>query len=83
MFWTVTQSLFDALGQTAEIFFLTLLFGLPLGLVVAFGSMSKWQPFRFLLHPYHHRRGGVGHPGHPLDAPAHHHFLWARNVVRQ
>ena len=36
MFWTVTQSLFDALGQTAEIFFLTLLFGLPLGLVVAF-----------------------------------------------
>ena len=41
MFWTVTQSLFDALGQTAEIFFLTLLFGLPLGLVVAFGSMSK------------------------------------------
>ena len=48
MFWTVTQSLFDALGQTAEIFFLTLLFGLPLGLVVAFGSMSKWQPFCFL-----------------------------------
>ena len=31
-----------------ELFALTLLFALPLGLVVAFGSMSKWAPFRFL-----------------------------------
>ena len=59
MFWTVTQSLFDALGQTAEIFFLTLLFGLPLGLVVAFGSMSKWQPFRFLLQPKKRKDSGT------------------------
>ena len=29
-------------------FFLTLLFGLPLGLPIAFGSTSKWAPFRFL-----------------------------------
>ena len=53
------QSLFDALGQTAEIFFLTLLFGLPLGLVVAFGSMSKWQPFRFLLQPKKRKDSGT------------------------
>ena len=65
MFWTVTQSLFDALGQTAEIFFLTLLFGLPLGLVVAFGSMSKWQPFRFLLQPK--KRKGSGTPTAETD----------------
>ena len=91
MFWTVTQSLFDALGQTAEIFFLTLLFGLPLGLVVAFGSMSKWQPFRFLLQPKKRKDSGtptaetdrLGYPGYAADPPAHHHFLWARNVVRQ
>ncbi len=30
--------------------FLTLLFSLPLGLVIAFGSMSKWAPLRFLLY---------------------------------
>ena len=29
------------MGVTAEIFFLTLLFSLPLGLLVAFGRMSK------------------------------------------
>lgn len=50
MFWTVTLSLIKGLGAATQLFFLTLLFGLPLGLVVAFGSMSKWQPFRFLLY---------------------------------
>ena len=50
MFWTVTLTLLKGLGTTTEIFALTLLFSLPLGLVVAFGSMSKWQPFRFLLY---------------------------------
>ena len=49
MFWTVTTELLKGLGTTAELFGLTLLFALPLGLVVAFGSMSKWRPFRFLL----------------------------------
>ena len=32
-----------------EIFFLTLLFSLPLGLLVAFGSMSKWAPVRWVF----------------------------------
>ena len=67
MFWTVTQSLFDALGQTAEIFFLTLLFGLPLGLVVAFGSTSKWQPFRFLLQPKKGKGKDSGTPAAETD----------------
>jgi len=31
-----------------EIFFVTLLLGLPLGLLISFGSMSRWSPFRFL-----------------------------------
>ena len=31
-----------------EIFGVTLLLGLPLGLIIAFGSMSRWQPFHFL-----------------------------------
>ena len=51
MFWTVTQSLLSGLGAATQLFALTLLFGLPLGLVIAFGSMSKWTPFRFLLQP--------------------------------
>jgi len=32
-----------------EIFFVTLALGLPLGLIISFGSMSKWQPLQFLL----------------------------------
>ena len=31
-----------------ELFAVTLLLGLPLGLIIAFGSMSRWQPFGFL-----------------------------------
>ena len=49
MFWTVTLSILQGCGEAAKLFFLTLLFALPLGLVVAFGSMNKWAPFRFLL----------------------------------
>lgn len=41
MFWTVTLSLLKGLGVTAEIFGLTLLFSLPLGLLICFGSMSR------------------------------------------
>lgn len=49
MFWTVTQQLLLGLATTAQIFFLTLLFSLPLGLFLAFGSMSKWKPLRYLV----------------------------------
>lgn len=45
MFWTVTISLLEGMAKATELFALTLLFSLPLGLVVAFGSMNKWAPF--------------------------------------
>ena len=48
MFWTVTNAMLEGMGTTVELFALTLLFSLPLGLLVAFGSMSKWAPCRFL-----------------------------------
>lgn len=48
MFLTVTLSLIKGLGALVELFGLTLLFSLPIGLILAFGSMSKWQPFRSL-----------------------------------
>ncbi len=35
--------------STMAIFFLTLLFALPLGLVIAFGSMSKFKPLKYFI----------------------------------
>ncbi|MBO5144797.1 MAG: amino acid ABC transporter permease [Lachnospiraceae bacterium] len=49
MFWNVTQSLLGGLATTVEIFILTLIFALPLGLVLAFGAMSRWKPLRYLV----------------------------------
>ena len=49
MFWTVTQSLISGLGTATQLFALTLLFDLPLGLVIAFGSMSKWRPLKAVV----------------------------------
>ena len=48
MFLSVTLSLMKGLGTATQLFALTLLFALPLGLIIAFGSMSKWAPFRRL-----------------------------------
>ena len=45
MFWTVTLSILQGCSQAVKLFFLTLLFALPLGLVVAFGSpLSSTTP---------------------------------------
>jgi polar amino acid transport system permease protein len=49
MFWTVTQSLLNGLATTFEIFILTLIFALPLGLIIAFGSMSKFKPLKYFV----------------------------------
>ena len=46
MFIEVTLSLLEGMGTAIELFLLTLLFSLPLGLLIAFGSMSKWAPFQ-------------------------------------
>ena len=45
----ILQQLTMGFGKTLLIFFLTLLFSMPLGLLVCFGRMSKWAPFRFLV----------------------------------
>lgn len=49
MFWSVTQSLLGGLLTTIQIFLFTLLFALPLGLILAFGSMSRFRPLRYLI----------------------------------
>ena len=48
MFLPVTLQLLGGFGETIKIFLLTLLFSLPLGLVICFGSMSSWMPFQSL-----------------------------------
>ena len=46
MLWTVTLTLAEGFLTTLEIFVMTLVFALPLGLVVAFGLMNKWAPLK-------------------------------------
>ena len=48
-FWRVTLSLIDGLELTCLIFALTLVLALPLGLVIAFGSMSKFKPLAYFV----------------------------------
>ncbi|MBQ7765320.1 MAG: amino acid ABC transporter permease [Lachnospiraceae bacterium] len=47
-FLEVTLQLLDGFKVTLILFFITLLGALPLGLVIAFGSMSKFKPLRYL-----------------------------------
>lgn len=46
---SVTLTLLSGFKTTLLLFFLTLLFALPLGLIISFGSMSKWTPFYALV----------------------------------
>ena len=54
MFVPVTMELLMGFWKSIQVFALTLLFSIPLGLVVCFGSMSKWQPFRWLSNTWLH-----------------------------
>lgn len=49
MFLQVTNELLKGFGETVKIFALTLVFSLPLGLVLSFGSMSKFKPLSWLV----------------------------------
>ncbi len=49
MFLNVTRSLMGGLLTTFQIFIFTLIFSLPLGLVIAFGAMSRFKPLRYLV----------------------------------
>ena len=47
-FWSVTTTLMEGFGTTCLLFLLTLVFSLPFGLIIAFGSMSKFKPLAWL-----------------------------------
>ncbi|MBE6798122.1 MAG: amino acid ABC transporter permease [Ruminococcaceae bacterium] len=49
MFIQVTLDLLQNFLVTLKLFGLTLLFSLPLGLIISFGSMSKFKPLSYLV----------------------------------
>ena len=49
MFLPVTMELLGGFWESLKVFTLTLVFSLPLGLVICFGSMSKFSPLRSLV----------------------------------
>ena len=48
MFMPVLMQLLGGFSETIKVFILTLVFSIPLGLLVCFGSMSKFSPLRWL-----------------------------------
>ena len=77
MLLTVTLSLLEGLGTTMELFALTLLLALPLGLVIALGAMSRLRPSAVAG-----QHGGVGGARHPPDDPDPDHLLRPGPAVR-
>ena len=51
-FFNITLDLFEGFGETLKIFFVTLAASLPLGLVIAFGSMSRFRPLSALTRAF-------------------------------
>ena len=52
MFMPVTLELLQGFGESIKVFLLTLVFSIPLGLVVCFGSMSRFSPLRWLTRTF-------------------------------
>ena len=52
MFIPVTMELLMGFVESIKVFVLTLVFAIPLGLVVCFGSMSKFSPLRLLTRTF-------------------------------
>ena len=52
MFLPVTMQLLAGFWESLRVFTLTLLFSIPLGLVICFGSMSKFSPLRYVTRSF-------------------------------
>lgn len=64
-FAIIAQQLVSGMGSSLMIFVLTLLFSMPLGLLVAFGRMSKIKPLQAVIKVFHCHSAR-----HALDAAA-------------
>lgn len=49
VFLTVLSALNEGFLQTLKLFAITLIGALPLGLIISFGSMSKFKPLKYLI----------------------------------
>ena len=78
-FQTVSAALNSGFLKTLQLFFVTLIGAIPLGLVIAFGSMSR----AFCLPRLRVAEPGtvlcLGHPGHAPGAADHRPVLCARH----
>lgn len=48
-FGEVLLSLLNGFGNTLLLFFITLVCALPLGLLISFGSMTRFRPVRYVV----------------------------------
>ncbi len=48
-FWSIILELTEGFGNTLSLFAVTLVAALPLGLLLAFGSMSKFKPIKWFV----------------------------------
>ncbi len=51
-FWETTKYLFEGFSANCFLFVITLVFALPLGLIITFGSMSKFRPVKWLTRTF-------------------------------
>ena len=51
-FISISLDLLEGFGETLKIFFITLAASLPLGLIIAFGSMARWKPLSALTRAF-------------------------------
>ncbi len=51
-FLSITANLFDGFLATLQLFGLTLLLALPLGLIISFGSMSRFLPIKWVVRTF-------------------------------
>ncbi|MBR0132024.1 MAG: amino acid ABC transporter permease [Lachnospiraceae bacterium] len=51
-FSEVTKELASGFGTTLKLFFMTLALSLPLGLLLAFGSMNRFKPLKWLIRSF-------------------------------
>ena len=51
-FLPITRDLLEGFQTTVKLFALTLLFSLPLGLLISFGSMSRFSPLRLIVRTF-------------------------------
>ena len=51
-FWSITLQLLEGFKENCILFGITLIAALPLGLLIAFGSMSRIRPIKYIIRTF-------------------------------